>query len=490
MRGGDGDDVYFRTSNDARILETENGGTDIVYLGGAGPHTLDPHVEHAFLGVVTAPAPISLTGNDLVNHIQITGASVVARGGAGDDTILAEQWSTNTLFGDAGHDKLRGANWSDKLAGGTGNDTLQGMRGNDVLNGGAGADRLEGNAGLDTADYRANSTDIHVSLYTGRAYGGEAQGDRLSDIERVWGSNQDDVIMGDNGANILDGRDGSDFLHGYGGNDSFFAGAGADGIVGGAGFDELSYRFNDTAVVSHMGHGQSWGGHAQGDSYHGIEALHGSRGHDTHIGNAADNRLDGWLGRDYLHGGDGNDTLIGGAGADGLVGGRGTDVLDYSGSRAAIQINLGAYTAAGGDAEGDWFWAVESVIGSAYADTLTGGAADGALSGGQGADHLVAGRGATDMTGGSGADTFAFGLGALEGGASHRITDFAAQDTILLTGGVTVSTIDTTQAGTTATLVGELDGIEILSLLSIDGVTLGREAFEDDIDPDDPLLGI
>ena len=50
------------------------------------------------------------------------------------------------------------------------------------------------------------------------------------------------------------------------------------------------------------------------------------------------------------------------------------DFVDYSTSSAAVSINLTTNTASGGDATGDVLQGVDGVIGSAYNDSLTGGA--------------------------------------------------------------------------------------------------------------------
>ncbi|MGW0821996.1 calcium-binding protein [Streptomyces sp. NPDC002845] len=80
-------------------------------------------------------------------------------GGTGDDKLSGgTEGIENTMYGDAGNDKLYG--WAgndvlyggkghDKLYGGKGNDTLWGNSGNDVLYGGPGADALSGGPGRD-----------------------------------------------------------------------------------------------------------------------------------------------------------------------------------------------------------------------------------------------------------------------------------------------------------------------------------------------------
>nr|WP_298103261.1 calcium-binding protein [uncultured Shinella sp.] len=88
----------------------------------------------------------------------------------------------------------------------------------------------------------------------------------------------------------------------------------------------------------------------------------------------------------------GNDLLKGGAGADILDGGSGSDTATYAGS-TAVKINLQTATASGGHATGDKFVSIENLIGSSYADTLTGNTGNNILNGGAGADKMAGGAG-------------------------------------------------------------------------------------------------
>ncbi|WP_419737540.1 hypothetical protein [Pseudomonas sp. COR18] len=63
--------------------------------------------------------------------------------------------------------------------------------------------------------------------------------------------------------------------------------------------------------------------------------------------------------------------LDGGAGADVLNGGAGTDTASYANSTAGVTVNLVTGTGVGGDAQGDTLMGIESVVGSAFNDTLT-----------------------------------------------------------------------------------------------------------------------
>ena len=125
-----------------------------------------------------------------------------------------------------------------------------------------------------------------------------------------------------------------------------------------------------------------------------IERYVAGSGNDSVTGNIADNVLEGRDGDDTLMGGEGNDTLIGGPGADALGGDAGLDTAAYTGSDAAVTVNLSDGTATGGDAEGDTLTSIENLTGSAFDDTLTGDSSDNVLEGGDGADTLDGGGGA------------------------------------------------------------------------------------------------
>src|SRR5262249_32432923 len=97
----------------------------------------------------------------------------------------------------------------------------------------------------------------------------------------------------------------------------------------------------------------AWTGSVLLATLSGVENIVGSDGRDTLIGDGGDNVIDGGRADDAIEGAGGDDTLTGGAGADTLDGGDGVDAASYQTSAAAIQVDLAAQTAHGGDAEGD-----------------------------------------------------------------------------------------------------------------------------------------
>ena len=128
------------------------------------------------------------------------------------------------------------------------------------------------------------------------------------------------------------------------------------------------------------------GGDAEGDTLAGFESLRGSAFADT------------------LAGDSGSNTLEGGAGADALYGGAGIDTASYAHSAAGVQVDLLSGAATGGDAAGDSFISIESLIGSDHNDVLKGGNGSSTLSGGAGDDTLEGSAAADDFDGGAGFD--------------------------------------------------------------------------------------
>ena len=221
-----------------------------------------------------------------------------------------------------------------------------------------------------------------------------------------------DTISGGSGHDFLDGMIGDDKLSGGNGDDVLHGGVGADKLDGGAGYDMASYYYAKSRVVANLANSKSNTGDAQGDTYSSIEDLAGSQYSDTLTGDIGNNFIAGNKGNDKLYGGDGNDTLVGGSGADGLDGGKGIDTASYAGASAGVTANLAKSSSnAGTDAVGDTYVSIENLIGSAYADKLTGNTGVNRIDGGKGNDML---------TGGAGADDFVFAKGY----GKDTITDF------------------------------------------------------------------
>ncbi|SRR5579871_1193456 len=130
-------------------------------------------------------------------------------------------------------DNLTGSGFGDFLTGNSGHNVLKGEGGDDVLFGSAGGDVYDGGAGNDTVDFYSSTSDIVLSLHTGRGTGGDAAGASFVDIENVDGGSGNDTIVGDDKGNVL---------RGYGGNDTLQGGLGNDTLTGGTGNDTFVYH--------------------------------------------------------------------------------------------------------------------------------------------------------------------------------------------------------------------------------------------------------
>jgi len=351
LTGGDGADLLF---GDAGDDDLDGGLGDDVLTGGAGADTLD-----GGLGVNT----VSYLGSDSAVTVDLSDYS--AAGGHAEGDVLVTS-TIHNLDGSRHGDTLTGDDGVNVLTGNAGTDTLVGGLGDDTLAGGSGGDTLDGGDGSDTASYEGSWSGVSVNLSTGQGSGGHAQGDALSNIENVEGSDFDDALTGDAGVNTLSGGDGDDVLAG---------GAGGDRLIGGLGSDTAGYQDSDSAVTIDLQADTAAGGHATGDDLDGIENLIGSDHADTLTGDGNDN------------------VLTGGAGGDTLTGGLGSDTVSYSGSDAGVTVDLLSDTATGGHASGDDLDGIENLTGSGHDDTLTGDGGDNILAGGAGNDVLTGGAG-------------------------------------------------------------------------------------------------
>lgn len=149
--------------------------------------------------------------------------------------------------------------------------------------------------------------------------------------------------------------------------------------------------------------------------------LAGTAGSDTLTGGRFDDRISAFAGNDVLRGeagddallgGDGADTLEGGAGNDRIDGGAGTDTASYASAPAGVRIELfnGSAQDSGG-AGVDTLVGIEHLVGSGFADKLTGTIGANSLFGGDGDDVLYGLAGSDTLDGGSGADELRGGGG-------------------------------------------------------------------------------
>ncbi|WP_406645684.1 CHRD domain-containing protein [Aliisedimentitalea scapharcae] len=302
-------------------------------------------------------------------------------GGEGSDTASyassGQEVSINLATGTAtGGDAEGDALVSiENLIGTSRTDGLFGDANDNVLEGGDGADDIQGEGGSDTASYASSDAGVTINLETEETTGGDATGDILVSIENLTGSTFADDLTGDDTANRLEGLDQNDTLAGL---------AGADTLLGGDGIDTADYSASPDAIAVDLGAGTATGGDAEDDSLSGIENLEGSEFADDLRGNDDANLINGLGGDDTIEGGGGGDTLDGGTGAN---------TLSYGGSAAGVTVNLLENLTSGGDAAGDDLRNFVHILGSLFADDLTGDAQNNQLRGGTGNDVLDGGAG-------------------------------------------------------------------------------------------------
>lgn len=226
-------------SNDADIIVGDNnhnliqglagndsldglGGDDTID-GGGGTDTLDGGEGNDTQSFATIGAPIIAdlsTGS--ASYQPNVEAGVTVFENFSNFENLEGSLQNDQLFGDDANNVLSGNDGNDLLVGQAGGDILEGGLGDDTLRGGGGNDVTNGGDGIDTADYQDIGVGVIADLSNGRAeyvvHGNQIQ-DRLSHIENLTGSTNDDALTGNRGDNLLAGNAGSDTLSGGAGND-------------------------------------------------------------------------------------------------------------------------------------------------------------------------------------------------------------------------------------------------------------------------------
>ena len=340
---------------------------------------------------------------------------------------------------------------NDNLTGSAGNDTLNGAEGDDYLRGFAGSDFIIGGAGFDTADYSTEATPITATVtYNGTsghsATVSSAGGtDTLRDIEAINGTSGADYIQatltdpiagfqargyggndtivgtadrsigfladyrvngvtsgivvdlatgivsndgfggqdslvnvswvrGTDFADTLLGTDGTDRFRGRGGNDYMDARGGTADI--------LDYAQSDSAVSVNLVTQRATDGEGGTDTVIGFEEVRASAGNDTITGSAADEVFQPYSGNDTVDGGGGQDRVVYNQNS-GNVG---------SPTQGAV-VNLATGVATDGWGGTDRLISIERVTGTAFADSMVGGAENNRFRGRAGNDTLNGGLG-------------------------------------------------------------------------------------------------
>ncbi|MCW1886212.1 calcium-binding protein [Luteolibacter flavescens] len=312
LSGGDGRDFLHGNGGNDSLLGGE--GPDVLQGGpGADIHDGGPGIDMVSFADSTAAVTVNLTSG------QHTGDA------AGDTYLSIEQFEgspfADTLTGDAG---------SNQFFGYGGDDILQGGDGDDALEGGPGADQLLGGNGRDFTSYFHSPQGVTVNLATGAATCGDAQGDFLSSIEDLVGSEFNDTLTGNAGDNSMAGLGGNDIIDAGNGTNLVQGGEGKDTITAGSGNDTLYGEGPDTPAFEGLQ-----------DQYNFDWSAYLPNQADTIHGGDGDNFIDGGIGDDHITSGAGNDRVLGGPGADTIQTGDGNDNVEGGTGRDIIDLGPG-----------------------------------------------------------------------------------------------------------------------------------------------------
>ncbi len=338
--------------------------------------------------------------------------SGIAQGGFG---------TTDTLIG---IERLRGSLFDDTLIGDDGRNTLDGRGGDDVIIGNGGSDFIipgegddtidggdtvgvDGSGDFDAVSYRFGATGgltytggtglNGIAVGSAEVVGGPSIGfDILAGIERVEGTNFDDIFNGGDADERFDALGGMDIIN------------------GGAGNDQLAYQNastgpgNQGVTITFTAPGQGTAIDTDGvtvDTFTSIESALGTNGNDIITMSAAD--------FETVFATGGNDVLDGGAG----IGDQISYAAIFPASPGAF-VDLAAGTATDGVGGTDTLSGFEDVFGTVNADEFHGDGNANVLNGFDGDDMLFGGGGDDSLLGDGGNDT-------LNGGAGN---DFLAGD--------------------------------------------------------------
>ena len=345
--------------------------------------------------------------------------------------------------------------------------TLTGTSQNDELWAGNLDDTLDGAAGTNTVSYNNVSAAVTVDLsINGAAQNtGGAGTDTLTGISNLTGSAFDDTLFGSTDTNIL---------RGGGGNDTILMNSATSGfpqpnnneLYGESGDDTLGYSISGIGQ-SNLGTGQLFDGGTGSDTF-SFDVFNGDYTVDLFGGDFGRPQFGQTFATlvsiENVIAGNGDDTIILTDAANTINGNAGSDTVSYTFSDAGVFIDLsegtGTANAGGGYADNDILTNIESLIGSAFADMLSGNSLTNFIEGGAGDDTL---------DGETGTDYAVY--------STSNLSDFD----ISVSGGVFTVT-------SAATGTDTLANFEFMRISGTDYALTGRFAFTENDDTGDGTL--
>jgi Ca2+-binding RTX toxin-like protein len=310
----------------------------------------------------------------------------VVKSMVGTDTLT----NINNIYGSSGDDVFSGSLTpapSDRYAaiinfrGEGGNDTIYGF-----------------GQTINRADYSTATIAIQADLEAGIASDGRGGTDVLVDVRSIRGSSFNDTLFGSSeddifhirtlGSHLIDGRGGSNR---YNFNDHNGSSLSRDVLI------DLGTTSADGG--GYVGFAIKPGGII--DTLTRFNSARGQDGNDTLYGTPENDKLQGLAGDNLLDGRGGANTLEYGVGFYGTVPTHGV-VVDLAAGRATNQWD-GTDTIAN----------FQGVIGTPFADSLTGSTQAETLTGGAGNDLIIGGGGRDTLDGGAGDDVILIGTTTL-----------------------------------------------------------------------------
>ncbi|MBU2991588.1 choice-of-anchor L domain-containing protein [Octadecabacter sp. 1_MG-2023] len=315
IAGWVGDDIIDGRGGADEI--TTDVGDDIVYARGDGAALIDGGDGRDLLSYVRSATAVSVdlgagtgngSGSDTIGFVQVE---------QDDGTFIDGLRSTfEDLDGSNENDTLIGDLQSNTIQGLNGDDTIFGADGNDILRGGFGNDVLDGGNGADWADY-TDGFGVTVFLSAGAGFGSTAQGDTLTNIENVRGSDGRDSLFGDDQANIfapLLSTDQDDYVDGGDNDDTL----------------QLDYSREDwgLGIVGGLSAGR-----IERQTFDGLSLLDGVTFTNIEnfqiVGTFKEDSIETGAGNDRLYLGGGDDVVDSGSGADIVLTQEGDDTVRY-----------------------------------------------------------------------------------------------------------------------------------------------------------------